>query len=468
MKIYRVTSYDSFSDKYEYYRFLENGYIKYYDFQIIENNGNFIPQNINDDDNIVYFHHWVKVKAQYLTAKSFKLIEIEYNDLLCEKENFNFCTTRKEDSEEIITFYTQRNQKIEKDKIDVITAITNLDATFLDIAENLLNIAEEDIMLNCYIISRCHFFYSHVFKDEYFDEIYPFPLYISTSELKGKEKKETENLNLYLDSMFDEFTELIGNFVEIIMDEKDVNIYVARAIAWEALQRKAIEYYAKKWESEYDIYFEKHYNDVCKECQRQDMDFIAREYIKNIILYNEIDIDEIDGILKYFLLSKRKEKELIILDTFSSFYVLIEEVKKELESANIKQKLKTQKERKIIKYMIDDIDLMTGLEFEKFVDLLFKKMGYSTQLTKQSGDQGVDIIAAKNNTKIGIQAKCYSNNVGNSAIQEVVAGKAYYNCNKAIVITNNYFTSSAIDLAQSNNVVLWDRNMLKEKIAELF
>ena len=134
----------------------------------------------------------------------------------------------------------------------------------------------------------------------------------------------------------------------------------------------------------------------------------------------------------------------------------------------MKQKLRTKQKRRITKYTIDDIDLMSGSEFEEFVGTLFKKMGYSSQVTKQSGDQGLDVIASKYGTKIGIQAKCYSNTVGNSAIQEAVAGKSFYRCDKVIVITNNYFTPAAIELAQSNDVILWNRDMLKEKIKELF
>ena len=116
------------------------------------------------------------------------------------------------------------------------------------------------------------------------------------------------------------------------------------------------------------------------------------------------------------------------------------------------------------KTSIDDIDLMTGLEFEKFISELFSKKGYMTNITKTSGDQGIDIIAEKNGIKIGIQTKCYSGTVGNSAIQEVSAGKSFYSCDKVMVITNNYFTKSAIDLAQANNVILWDRNILKENL----
>jgi hypothetical protein len=116
---------------------------------------------------------------------------------------------------------------------------------------------------------------------------------------------------------------------------------------------------------------------------------------------------------------------------------------------------------------ITDIDLMDGHEFEQFIGTLFSRMGYSAQVTKGSGDQGIDVIVEKNGKKYGIQAKCYSNAVTNKAIQEVATGLSYYKLDKGIVVTNNYFTNSARELAASNGVILWDRNILKEKINEV-
>jgi len=118
-------------------------------------------------------------------------------------------------------------------------------------------------------------------------------------------------------------------------------------------------------------------------------------------------------------------------------------------------------------YSIDDVDLMTGSEFEEFIAKLFIKMGFSAYTTKASGDQGIDVIAENKGIKYGIQAKCYSSSVGNSAVQEAVAGKSFYGCDKVIVITNNTFTKSAVELATANGVVLWDRNILKEKLMYL-
>ncbi|HNQ62188.1 MAG TPA: restriction endonuclease, partial [Bacteroidia bacterium] len=38
----------------------------------------------------------------------------------------------------------------------------------------------------------------------------------------------------------------------------------------------------------------------------------------------------------------------------------------------------------------------------------------------------------------------------------------HYSASKAIVVTNNYFTKGAIDLARSNNVILIDKDKLNK------
>lgn len=79
-------------------------------------------------------------------------------------------------------------------------------------------------------------------------------------------------------------------------------------------------------------------------------------------------------------------------------------------------------------------------------------------------NQGVDIIATLDTEKVGIQAKRYSNPVSNKAIQEIVGAKNLYRLTSLMVITNNQFTKSAIELGDSNNVILWNREKLREEI----
>lgn len=112
-------------------------------------------------------------------------------------------------------------------------------------------------------------------------------------------------------------------------------------------------------------------------------------------------------------------------------------------------------------YNLLDIDYMDGHDFEYFCAGLLRSNGFSNvRVTKASGDQGVDIIATKNGAKYAIQCKRSSNLLGNRPIQEVVSGRAIYHCDKAAVLTNTYFNSSAQQAAQANGVDLWDRDTL--------
>lgn len=111
------------------------------------------------------------------------------------------------------------------------------------------------------------------------------------------------------------------------------------------------------------------------------------------------------------------------------------------------------------------IDYMTGEDFEAYVATILGNIGFANiQLTKGSGDQGVDIIAEKDGMKYAFQCKRYDKPVGNKAVQEVFAGKFFYHCHAAVVVTNNYFTQSAKELANENGVVLWDRDKLNSII----
>jgi hypothetical protein len=62
---------------------------------------------------------------------------------------------------------------------------------------------------------------------------------------------------------------------------------------------------------------------------------------------------------------------------------------------------------------------LAGYEFEYHVAKVFEKIGYVSHVTKASGDQGADVFISEGNKKIVVQAKFYSNPVGNKAVQEV-------------------------------------------------
>lgn len=120
-----------------------------------------------------------------------------------------------------------------------------------------------------------------------------------------------------------------------------------------------------------------------------------------------------------------------------------------------------------INLTIADIDGMNGREFEKTIAQLFKIKGYDVEITKVSGDQGIDIIARRAGKCIGIQTKCYTGAVGNHAIMEAVGGMKYYDCDSCMVITNSTFTKSTLELARVNGIELWDREILIDNLNEM-
>ncbi|AGI67465.1 hypothetical protein OAN307_c18070 [Octadecabacter antarcticus 307] len=95
-----------------------------------------------------------------------------------------------------------------------------------------------------------------------------------------------------------------------------------------------------------------------------------------------------------------------------------------------------------------------GWEFEHWVAEALEKFGWQARATQGSGDQGVDVVAAKDGLSLGIQCKRYSGSVGNKAVQEAYSGAKYMGLNKAAVLTNANFTKSAKELAASTGVLL--------------
>ena len=114
-------------------------------------------------------------------------------------------------------------------------------------------------------------------------------------------------------------------------------------------------------------------------------------------------------------------------------------------------------------YPFDDLE---GHDFEYYCADLLENRGFEeVTVTKGSGDYGVDILAEKDGISYGIQCKRYDGTIGTKAVQEAFSGKAYYDCDEAIVLTNSYFTPQAIDAAEKLGVILWDRETLIELTA---
>lgn len=177
-----------------------------------------------------------------------------------------------------------------------------------------------------------------------------------------------------------------------------------------------------------------------------------RDYIVNLLdFYGENYAYQIDIFIKLLRENKIEidENEIEIIND-------IRNVRREIELQQYENKLLYSEKS----YSISDLDLLSGSEFELFLKELFEKMGYLVEHTKLSGDQGADLIISKFGHKVAVQAKNYTANVGNKAIQEVVSAIKHYKADRGMVVATSDFTQPAIELAKSNDIELIDRHRL--------
>ncbi|MDE6201826.1 MAG: restriction endonuclease [Clostridiales bacterium] len=186
--------------------------------------------------------------------------------------------------------------------------------------------------------------------------------------------------------------------------------------------------------------------------------------IKNIVIesvsYPETRMQDID-LEKTIYKQERNYREQNVRDCVAQWDYLSE----------VYQRKKTQQNKTMQNTTmtpIQKVDNMTGEQFEKYMEQYFKRKGYNTYRTPTSGDWGIDLIITTGTERIGIQLKRYSKKVSLRAVQEVLGGFEHYNLTKGMVITNNYFQTSAITLAKESKkpITLWNRDILIQQLRE--
>lgn len=113
------------------------------------------------------------------------------------------------------------------------------------------------------------------------------------------------------------------------------------------------------------------------------------------------------------------------------------------------------------------MDEMEGHDFEYFCAQLLEKQGFiEVEVTRGSGDFGVDILAEKDGITYAVQCKRYNGPVGVEAILRTYGGRAYYERMVGVVMTNQYFTAPAVEAAKKLQILLWDRGYIDEMMEE--
>jgi HJR/Mrr/RecB family endonuclease len=364
----------------------------------------------------------------------------------------------------------------------IVTRVTELKAQAQEIlllpqTKELFNVFALNIALKLYcnynIFSKvdCWFWfkYGHLEYLCNFDTYSRVPLLSQTvikresfpsSEIKQSITLSTIITEIEKDTFIEQYyKEKFDAFVEIIRERSNLRRSNASLVVYLALLKTVQNIIKETWKKNYALHFPDIQHMSLEEC------VIAYYGIESVDLKSDFFFSQ----FIHFLMAN---------DKFDSNEIYQHNYEKTLKIATkIKEKKQASRDKEILlksllnpqsfstkKLTINDIDLMSGVEFEHWIGHYFAQLAYTVTFTPMSGDQGIDVIIEKGGKRIGIQAKCYQGSVGNSAIQEATAGRAFYHLDKAMVITNSFFTFSAQQLAQANDVILWDRELLKEKL----
>jgi Holliday junction resolvasome RuvABC ATP-dependent DNA helicase subunit len=120
-----------------------------------------------------------------------------------------------------------------------------------------------------------------------------------------------------------------------------------------------------------------------------------------------------------------------------------------------------------------DLQNLTGIQFEELITALLARLGFHAQMTKASGDGGIDIVADLDRPLVGgtylIQCKRFSPQslVGAPVVREFHGSVAARpNAVKGVLITTSGFTSQATDFASEVGIELIDGEQLSRLLSE--
>lgn len=203
--------------------------------------------------------------------------------------------------------------------------------------------------------------------------------------------------------------------------------------------------------------------------EKRKMDTIRRKVEQYILLGGNpqliYDLDKIDDCIEKINYLKSKG----YLDRQQEFeYQELYWVKNAIESEE-EEKVK-QHEQKLEEIIGSNINSLSGVEFEKVCQKLVQNMGFKTEITKASGDGGVDLIAYNNQPLLSgkyiIQCKRYTGSVGEPIIRDLYGVITSERANKGILMTTGHFTKSAIAFAEGKPIELIDGVVMQDLFSQ--
>ena len=106
--------------------------------------------------------------------------------------------------------------------------------------------------------------------------------------------------------------------------------------------------------------------------------------------------------------------------------------------------------------LVKTLRAMPGIEFERFVADIFRRTGYSAELTAATGDHGIDVILRKLGKVIVVQCKQWDGAVGEPVLRDFYGSMVASRADAGFVVTTSNFTSQAEAFVKDKPIELYD------------
>jgi|LSQX01.1.fsa_nt_gb restriction system protein len=112
-----------------------------------------------------------------------------------------------------------------------------------------------------------------------------------------------------------------------------------------------------------------------------------------------------------------------------------------------------------------ELDFMDEVFFERYLAMLFCRMGYQVRRVNYA-DNVSTLVATSNGVSYVIQARRNRRKVNIKAIEDAIATRKHLKCERAIVVTNHFFSNGARQVAKANQVITMDRHDLIQELTQ--
>lgn len=110
--------------------------------------------------------------------------------------------------------------------------------------------------------------------------------------------------------------------------------------------------------------------------------------------------------------------------------------------------------------LAENLDEMSGPEFEEFVAQIFRRKGFIVEFTEVTGDHGIDLLMQNENGRSVVQCKRWKGSVGEPEIRDFYGAMINSEAQTGFFVTTAHFTQSAIEFVNGKPITLIDMNKL--------